>query len=91
MGPFVLDSDVNSDLIENVSNNFTNRAQFLDDYSTVLGWVGGDDDIELFQVIGTDTPTAVELEMIKHDGDADNVEENADRHFPQHYQRRRHV
>ena len=40
--------------------------------------MGSDDDIELFQVIGTDTQTAVELEMIKHDGDTDNVEENAD-------------
>ena len=77
-GPFSLDSDLNSPDYENITNNFTNRAQFLDTGSTLLGWVGGDDDVDLYQVIAGPGRINLELTMVNHDGDPGNTTSNVD-------------
>ena len=78
-GPFALDSDVNSPDITNVENGFTNRAQFVEDNATILGWMGGTDELEVFQVIAqSGGSVALELEIINHDGDSGDTTNNTD-------------
>ena len=73
-----MDSDVNSPDIENISNNFTNRAQFLETDATLLGWVGNDDDVDLYQVIAGTSQINLELTMVNHDGNPNNTTDNVD-------------
>ena len=77
-GPFALDSDLNSSDFENITNNFTNRAQFLETDATLLGWLGEDDDVDLFQVIAGSGQINLELTMVNHDGNSGNTTTNVD-------------
>ena len=64
--------------MENITNNFTNRAQFLESDATLLGWVGNDDDIDIYQVIAGSSQTNLELTMVNHDGNNGNTSSNVD-------------